>query len=604
MSICPDCPPPGGEPTRASMPATAGWAMRGLLTYGGSALVSLLILVGVMRLWQANLATPLHYTGDGIYYQAIVKGIIENGWYLHNDRLGQPGGLDLREFPISDGWFHYLVVKLLGLAIPNHAIVFNVFYLLTFPLATLSALFVLRRLGVAPLVAATAALLFAFLPYHLLRLGHLFLAAYYFIPLTVLLIVRVYQGQVPWGRGRFGGTLAVLAVAVLTGLGGVYYALFACFLLAVAGAARAVAMRTCAPLLSAGALVGVVFAALLVTLAPSLHYRHTHPTHPNRSCRHAFEAEYYGLKISQLTLPIVGHRVRRLREITARYAATAPLVNENVVAALGLVGTFGFFLLVGRLLLSRRQGGKTADALALLTVAAVLLATVGGLGSLLAYLGSPWVRAYNRISIYIGFFALAAVALLLEKARQRWARTPPRRWVFAGLLVVLLAGGVLDQTTAGMVPPYETLSAEYASDADLAQRLEETVPPESFVFELPYGWFPEAAPKVGFADIDLVRPYLHTRTLRWSYGSLPGHRGDLWGRATAELPPRQLVDRLTEKGAAGIYLDRRGYKDRAAALEADLTRLLGPPVLTSQNGNQVFFTLAGRPARVAGIPVR
>ena len=119
------------------------------------------------------------------------------------------------------------------------------------------------------------------------------------------------------------------------------------------------------------------------------------------------------------------------------------------------------------------------------------------------------MRTYNRISIYLGFFALAAVALLLEKARQRWARTPPRRWAFAGLLAVLLVGGVLDQTTAEMVPRYETLKAEYVSDADSGQRLEETVPPDSFVFELPYGWFPEAPPKTGFADIDLVAVPAH-----------------------------------------------------------------------------------------------
>ena len=65
-----------------------------------------------------------------------------------------------------------------------------------------------------------------------------------------------------------------------------------------------------------------------------------------------------------------------------------------MTAALGLTGTFGFFWLVGRMFLRRpRDCNDVADVLALLTVAAVLLATVGGLGSVLAYLASPGCAA-------------------------------------------------------------------------------------------------------------------------------------------------------------------------------------------------------------------
>jgi phosphoglycerol transferase len=608
MSTCPVCLParvsarsPGDQPPREVSPAARPSTARTLAAYGGTAALSLVILLWALQLWKADLSVPLSYGGDGIYYQTLIKGMIDNGWYLHNDRLGRPGVMELGDFPISDGWFHYLVVKLLGWLVPDAAVVFNLFCLLTFPLVATSALFVLRRLGVSSGIAAVVALLFTFLPFHLLRLGHLFLAAYYFVPLTVLVVVRLSQGRLPFGHSR-SGTWGVLAVCVLTGMGGVYYALFTCFFLAVAGVARAWAVRSRRPLLEASGLACLTFTALLVTLAPSIHYRHTHGGNPERGRRSPCEAEMYGLKISQLVLPVFGHRIPRLHALAARYEDTAPLVNENKTAALGLVGAFGFFWLVARMLLRRpRDGRDPANVLALLTVAAVLLATVGGLGTLLAYVSSPWLRGYNRISVYLGFFALAAVALLLEKARRRWARTPRKRLAFGGLLALLLVGGLLDQTSAAMVPPYAYYGRLYADDGDFARKIEVAVPAGSFVFQLPYGEFPEGLWTKKYADIDLMRPYLHTQRVGWSYGSLRGHSGARWARATAALPSRRMVEALAEAGASGIYIDRRAFKDRAAALERKLRWLLGPPAFVHASGQQVFFKI-GRPALAHSSP--
>src|SRR5260370_6921915 len=162
--------------------------------------------------------------------------------------------------------------------------------------------------------------------------------------------------------------------------------------------------------------------------------------------------------------------------------------SENWTGGGGLAGVFGFFWLLARLVLRRAsKDGDTAEALVLLNVTALLLATVGGLSSLVAYTLSPWLRAPNRISVYIAFFALTAVALLLEKARRRWAVTPRRRLAFAIFLGVLLLGGMLDQTTRRMVPAYEQLKPDYANDTDSTPRLAQSLPPAPLLFHLPYG---------------------------------------------------------------------------------------------------------------------
>ena len=57
-----------------------------------------------------------------------------------------------------------------------------------------------------------------------------------------------------------------------------------------------------------------------------------------------------------------------------------------------------------------------------LTVAGILLATIGGFGSLFAFLVSPDIRAYNRITGFLAFFALVAVGIALDRFHN--SRTP------------------------------------------------------------------------------------------------------------------------------------------------------------------------------------
>jgi len=92
-------------------------------------------------------------------------------------------------------------MKLLSLGTRNPYRVINYFYLLTYFLTTLTALFAVRRFGVAPLPGVVAALLYAFLPYHFYRgVNHLLLSGYYMIPLIAIVILWLYLGK--WAAER------------------------------------------------------------------------------------------------------------------------------------------------------------------------------------------------------------------------------------------------------------------------------------------------------------------------------------------------------------------------------------------------------------------
>src|SRR5262249_17361556 len=103
--------------------------------YLTAVLLCLLVLTFTMKLWKGGLHVPFNYGLDALFYSAIFKGTIENGWYLQNDSLGAPDGLQMHDFPIPDA-VNFLLIKLLALIHSDFAWVLNVFFLLTFPLTT------------------------------------------------------------------------------------------------------------------------------------------------------------------------------------------------------------------------------------------------------------------------------------------------------------------------------------------------------------------------------------------------------------------------------------------------------------------------------------
>lgn len=563
--------------------------------YAAAAALSLLILTVVLQLWRADLRVPFAYSGDAMFYHVIVKGMLDHGWYLDNPGLGLPAALDLRDVPTTDHNIFLLLLRLGAVFTRDFALLVNLFYLLTFPLAALAALYALRRVGLAAGPALAAGLLYAFLPFHFSRgQHHLFLAAYFVVPLILLAAIRVCEERLDLGRR---GWLGSLALGALIGSTGSYYAFFGCFFLLVAGLTVAVRRRRLRPLAAPSLLAAVIMLVTALNLLPSVVRLAAHGDTPVVR-RNPADADTYGLKIAQLLLPISGHRVYRVDQFKGVYNLR-PHVNENDDASLGAIGGAGFLLLLGWFLYKKADLSRPAEAgaegllhhLSLLNAAGVLLATTGGFGSLIALLVSPKIRAYNRVSVFLAFFALGAVALALDLGARRYARGRWGRLAFGGLLALLLGAGVFDQTSRRHVPDYERLQAEYRSDAEFVRRVEAALPRGAGVFQLPVMSFPENPRLNRMSDYDLAKGSLHSRDLRWSYGAVKNREGDAWQRMVAARSAPELVETLALAGFGGVYLDRYGYADGGAKLESELCRETGAAAAESGNGRLAFFDL-------------
>jgi phosphoglycerol transferase len=549
----------------------------------GAVGLCLLLLIYVLRLWRADLHIPFQYYGDAIWNLAWVKGLLDNGWYLHNDCLGAPGGMDMHDFPLVDSLF-FLTLKVLALATRDFTLTLNLFFLLTFPLTTLTSLLVLRGFRVSAGPAVVASLLYTFLPYHLLRgEGHVFLAAYFLVPPAVGLVLRVYLG-------RRGGRPGAAALCLLLGCGGIYYAFFTCFFLLVAGAASAARRRVWYPLGAAGLLVALITLTVAANLVPTWLYQLRHGPNPQAVRRDPSHAELLSLKPADLVLPIDRHRVHRLADWKDRYnlCFTRGWTESNY-CTLGLAGTAGFLLLLGRVFVRPPSTrADLADGLATLNAAALLLACSGGAGALFSLFVSPNIRGYSRVCVFIAFFALFALALLVDRLARR-LRSPRGRWLYFGGLAAALGLGLLDQCPPALVPPYRAIKELYATEAEFIGRIEATLPPGSMIFQLPSLPFPEGPASIWFEATDHFRCYLHSRHLRWSHGAMRGREGDRWREGVAGKPLPEMVRTLTEAGFRGLLVDRAGYKDHAARLEPRLTRLLGVQPLVSKAPCRYYF---------------
>jgi phosphoglycerol transferase len=270
------------------------------------------------------------------------------------------------------------------------------------------------------------------------------------------------------------------------------------------------------------------------------------------------------------------------------------------MTSLGLVASAGFLALLALTLLPGLRGqarGELVRALAALNLLAVLLATTGGFGSLFALLITPNIRGYARMHAFVAFFALFAVALLLERAGAR------RRWLAALLPPAVVAVGLLDQVTPPAVPAYGEVAAIYGADRAFVRGIEAALPPGAMVFELPHQLFPEGAPVPGVREIDyeMLRPYFHSTSLRWSYPAMVGRSVDAWAARVSALPAPEMLRELADAGFDGIYVDRHGYLD--GAVEVALAAELGAPPVTSPDGRLAFFDLRAHAERLlAGVP--
>lgn len=574
--------------------------------YVGALLVCMLIGVAFsicFRIWNMDLQTPLSYAGgDEMSMLVNAKMLEHQNWVLDTNRLGAPFGTNLTDF--SANMMHnvgLIVMKLFVAITGNGVAASNLTFISIFFMSGLISYFVMLELKISNWVSVVTSAVFGFSPFMIMRsLGHVVLTEAYFVPLSILLCIWIYERddifrfdknffKVP--RNYF----AILFMLLIANNGIAYYPFFTCFILVATGISKAVKdgkLRSILPSLKF--IAGICFFVVL-TLVPHFIYVLQNGTNDAVGVRAGFvESEMYGLKIIQLLLPVDSHNIEIVGKAITEYNTNSIYVNENITSYIGLAGIIGFIILMFGLFMKRKNAiTQRLGNLAELNIMLILLGTTGGFGTIFAFIVTSKIRSYNRISIFIAYVCILAFALALDDIYRRIKEKNGKAYkryivIVAGSLFCVLS--MFEGFPRGYTPDYETNMYNFNSDDQFVKQIESMVSDEAMIYQLPYHVYPEGGSENNMWDYHLFTGFIHSDKLRWSYGSVHGRDNDLWNEETSLLPYSEMVGRLKESGFEGIYIDRRAFSvEDLNSMEKQLEEETGSSPIISQNMNLSFF---------------
>jgi phosphoglycerol transferase len=560
-----------------------------VLTIFVAILITSIAVVLIYQLWDLHPRVPILYSGDGLLTLNGLRNMRFGSWYWSTDKLGAPFGQDLHDFPAVADNLH-LVILWIGVKLfRDEVLTFNLYFFGSYVLTTMGGYVGARMLRLNRPAAVLIGVTYSFLPYHYIQgPGHLYLAAYWAIPLWAAFLVRELMGdsicpQLPNSRSlgslfewcRTPQVLLISVISVLAASTGLYYAFFflmlASFVLAIRRASQTLPFQW---LPTAWALC-VSLGILALQYLPIWLYQRSNGNNLSIVQRTVAAVEFYSLKLSNMVLPIAGHRISALAELRDR-SNPAYIIGEGS-DALGLLGSIGLIALIAIAIyrLTRNKGGLST-ALSSFTVMAILICTVGGLAQVIAVLGFTQLRVWSRMSVVIAFPAIVySVSLLSALLRNR------KKAILITTFAAVGAISILDTNAGHQLPSYKATARVWEVDRNLVKQIEQRVGTNASVFQLPIVPFPENPPVVNMTDYDHLRGYLHSSTLNWSYGGVKGRVP-----ISTEIDSNNFdsfLRKVHDQGFRAVWVNLKGTPDNGKLIREDFAGLQIFPFIMSND---------------------
>jgi phosphoglycerol transferase len=583
-----------------------------------------------------DLSKPLVYSGDALEALSMVKNIVQQD---ATERLNTPFGYNLPEnlFWKTIHLFFYpsivLLIKIIGVFREDPVKVINMYYIITYLMTSVAFIYAAMHLRIPSVAAVPLSLLYSFLPYHYLSgVSHLYPVSYYSVPLICLILIWVWSPDPPFfqkTKDSFRLILfnykSIFSIVVLFFLLPThnYFNFFALYLALVSGISAALYRRSviylCSGILLAGLMLGSlykeqIYASIYSVFNKEAYAEYVHQKALSKQSQPisiAGDSEVYALRPVQLLLPLKEHRVEALRKL-GNFHVKINRFSGSGSSAIGILGSMGFIYLLFALLYIREKEPLLYNQLAILNIFAILLATVGGLSSLISTLSNYYLtqefplsqaRSYDRISVFIAFFCFLALTIPLKRLYDKilYSKSPEKRIKIPGVVFAvalscaILVIGIFDQVThrAALHP---SNCSEYISDKNFIDKIERVVGDGGKIFQLP---FVIHHPSSGLGCInqmfyaDHLKGYIHSDDLKWTYGGDSGTFQTTWYKYTAAASVERMLTSLFLYDFDGIVIDRFGFKDGGEKIESDLRSIFGCAPWVSDDKRYAFFALSG-----------
>ena len=560
---------------------SAGWTR-----LDTTALASLLVVV-LLAWCTANAKwTPLQWSqptaytepdkADVVHALAMMKAgaggeFMPLAWKGSRD-LGAPYDANWNDWPLVEELqivFFSLLAKVFGLfAGLNLATVLgNLLAAITFygvarfsDCSTVSAFVAALAFGLAPFIFAQS-------PFHL--------TTEYIWHVPLFLPVWRWASCEPGTTPRSPRFWFAVGVGFLTGLQSPYYTNILCQLTLLGAIILFCHNRSWPAFKSSLAVIGAAACAFALMNFDTWTYRAVHGPNTGALVREYKWLEIYGLKIVDMVIPPVTHHSHMLADFAAAHRAAAPLQDEG--SYLGFVGLAALALLVGTAIadvVRRRADSIPMEAWQVLWI--VLFFSTGGFNAILGSLGFTLFRTGCRYSVVILAIALMYAAQRLTALQRETASHKPSgslplaAYAAAGALCCVILWDQVPRTPTATATA--AIARQVEADREFVAAMEAALPDRAMVFQLPIMEFPEA-PVPGVPPYDHFRPYLYSKNLRYSFGSMKGRPREDWQKELGKMAFKDAVAEMKNKGFAAIYINRNGFPDRGKALEDSLLEM-------------------------------
>lgn len=523
-------------------------------------------------------------SGDGTFGVTLVKGIQENGFFgiWFNGRIGAPETSALIDYT-GLGNVMVLLIWLISIFVKSTPAILYIYLILTFALDGVSMSLLLRKIGINREVSFVVSMLFACAPYHFYRyLVHASLINYMFVPIAIYLSLYIigYIEEKTW---------KIILLCILLGLGYGYYYAFGLILMTVACIIQFIKIDKKKEIFKKLWVIGAVLATVLLTLTPKIVYALVNGANAEAGHRIFIEQEVFGLKIINLLLPVTYSRIEPLKALSDEYASVAPLVNENRFASLGIVGVVGFVALCVCFFISfidrkrkRTQEWELIDFISLATLSFVLVGSVGGFGEIFNWAVTSQIRCYNRSSIVLTALSLMMIAILLNKIELK------KKWISIVVCVLVLCIGLYDQVNIYAANWQDGIKVVQSMYEEYFDKVEESLPEGTMVYQLPYMDFPEAGSVNNVEDYKLFAGYLFTDNLKWSYGGVRGRNLAARNLNIDSGMSYTFLAKIKQAGFGAVYIDIAGYDDGGEQILSFYNSLGIEPIISGDNNLYVY----------------
>ena len=583
---------------------------KNILTYVLAASISLAAVCFSAKVWMIDLNIPIVSGGDSLWISTTVKNFVDGGDFYHYVNLGMPfDGADRFIFPVTS-YVSLGILKLMSFFSSNYGLVLNLYAIGTFPLTAVIALFALRRLKISRIIGCMAAVLYATLYYHYVRFeGHLHVASYFMIPLICVAAFWVMRGELIkpvmedgmqsklnklFGKYDAGKLCFCVIACIGVGFSEAYYQMFSLMIVFFVGLYAWISQKNYRHFIVALIMIFVIICSMLPWMFFSFWGSGSDYSGFMSATRNAGDVEIYGLKFTHLILPNGQSRIPALAAFTNNYISETPLNNENGTASLGIVASIGFLYSLFVVMFQKlRKNDKDIEYCGKINLYMFLLATIGGIGSLIAFIVpvTSAARCYNRMSIFIAFFSLLAICYLLQRVQKKIKKKSAMAIFLAGV-VALMMFGVYDQNP-GKPLSSQQKNQEFMQKAQYFENIQQELPQNAKMLQLPVVSSGIYSDYNEIGAYESLWPYILSKDLKFSYGADEGSYEEAWLYSLERQPTDKMVRDAVIVGFDGILIDRYGYLNRdTGLLEKKIASITGDEPLVSQEGRYAFFNLA------------